>query len=132
LEDEMGRLFGVPARWPQEGLLEGAWCPSVDVYQTDDRVMVNADVPGVPKEEIDISIDDGVLTIKGQKKKESEVKEEDFRRVERCYGRFERSFRLPTTVDAENVQATYNDGVLEIALPKKPEAKARQITVNVK
>jgi HSP20 family protein len=136
LEHEMDRAFGL-TRWPvvereTTGLLEGVWSPSVDVYQTEDKIVVKADVPGLEKKDFDISVVNSHLTIKGERKHEDEVKEENYHRIERAYGAFERTFALPATVDAEKIQAEYKDGVLEVTLPKKEEAKPKQIAVKVK
>lgn len=136
LEHEMDRMFGL-TKWPvaergTAGLLEGIWSPSVDVYQTDDKIVVKADVPGLEKKDFDIAIVDHHLTIKGERKHENEVKEENYHRTERVYGTFERSFELPATVDTDKVEAEYKDGVLELTLPKKEEAKPKQIAVKVK
>ena len=114
------------------GLLERGWVPAVDIHQEADKVVVDADLPGLKKDEIDIGVEDGVLTIKGEKKRENEVKDEDYHRVERLHGTFERSFRLPTTVDTAKITAKYKDGVLHVEVPKKEEAKPKQITVEVK
>jgi HSP20 family protein len=121
-----------PARETGTGLLEGVWSPRVDIFQAEDKIVVKADLPGLSKEDLDISVVDRHLTIKGEKKHETEVKEEDFHRTERVYGTFERSFELPVTVEAEKIEAKYKDGVLEVTLPKKPEAKPKQIEVKVK
>ena len=136
LEHEMDDLFGGLTRWPARegatGLLEGVWSPRVDILQVDDKIVVKADLPGLSKEDLDISVEDGHLTIKGERKHETEVKEDDFHRFERVYGTFERSFELPATVESEKIGATYKEGVLEVTLPKKPEAKPKQIAVKVK
>jgi HSP20 family protein len=133
LEDEMNRTFGL-VRWPERetGLLEDAWTPSIDVYHDDGKLVIKADLPGLSKEDLDISVLDNRLTIKGERKKENEVKEENYHRIERMYGTFERTFELPATVDAGKIEAAYKDGVLELTLPEKPEAKPKQVTVKVK
>ena len=136
LEHEMDRMFGL-TRWPMvergtTGLLEGIWSPSVDVYQDEHKIVVKADVPGLEKKDFDIAVVDHHLTIKGERKNENEVKEENYHRTERVYGTFQRSFELPATVDTEKIQAEYKDGVLELTLPKKEEAKPKQIAVKVK
>jgi HSP20 family protein len=134
LEDEMNRMFGLtrlPVREREEWLLEGIWSPRVDVMQTPDKIVVKADLPGVSKDDLKISIEDSHLTIKGERKKEEEVKEGEYHRVERVYGSFERTFELPATVEADKVEAAYKDGVLEVTLPKKPEAQPKQIAVKV-
>ena len=136
-EHEFDHLFGGLTRWPAReegatGLLEGVWSPRVDILQADDKIVVKADLPGLSKEDLDISVVDGHLTIKGERKHEDEVKEDDFHRIERVYGTFERSFELPATVEREKIEATYKEGVLEVTLPIKPEAKPKQIAVKVK
>ncbi len=133
LEDEMNRTFGL-VRWPERetGLLEAGWTPAIDVYHDDGKLVVKADLPGLSKEDIDVSVVDNRLTIKGERKKETETKEENYHRIERLYGTFERTFELPATVDAGKIEAAYKDGVLEVTLPEKPEAKPKQIAVKVK
>jgi len=133
LEDEMNRTFGL-VRWPERetGLLEHAWRPSMDVYHDNGKLVIKADLPGLAKEDLDISVVDNRLTIKGERKHENEVKEENFHRIERVHGTFERTFELPATVDAGKIEAAYKDGVLELTLPEKPEAKPKQVTVKVK
>ena len=122
----------VPYRRRDEGLFESEWSPLIDVYDSDNELMVKADIPGLKKEEIDVSIHDGILTIKGEKKMENEVREESCFRSERFYGSFNRCIELPLEVEWDKATATYKDGVLELKLPKKEEAKIRRITVDVK
>ncbi len=134
LETEMHRLFGrplFPATWlaPKNG---GQWLPGADITEEKDRIIVKADLPGMKQEEISVEVSDGILTIKGERKRETESKEGKTYRVERSYGNFLRSFTLPASVDATKVNAAYKSGVLEIALPKLAEAKAKQIKVEVK
>jgi len=131
---ELGRLFGrplFPATWPAT-MNGGQWCPEVDITEEKDRIVVKADLPGMKQEEIAVEVSDGVLTIKGERKRESETKEGKTYRVERSYGSFLRAFALPAGVDAAKVNAAYRSGVLEVALPKLAEAKAKQIMVEVK
>lgn len=136
LESEFARLFGDWGGWPERlhpaGLLENEWAPRVDVYQTDNNIVVKADAPGLTKGDFDISVTDNHLTIRGERKKETEVKEEDYHRVERLYGTFERTFHLPPTADTTKIDAAYRDGVLVVTIPNKPEAKPKQIEVEVK
>jgi len=106
------------------------WTPAVDVSETEDSIVVKADLPGVKPEEIEINISDNILTIRGEKKREEEEKKENFYRVERYYGSFMRAIQLPTEVDVEKVKATYKDGVLKVVLPKKVEPK-KSIKVEV-
>jgi HSP20 family protein len=106
------------------------WTPAVDVSETEDSIVVKADLPGVKPEEIEINLSDNILTIRGEKKREEEEKKENFYRVERYYGSFMRAIQLPTEVDVEKVKATYKDGVLKVVLPKKVEPK-KSIKVEV-
>ena len=116
-----------------EGLFtSGTWVPPVDIYQNGDHELVlKAELPDMSREDIDITVDSGTLTIKGEKKLSNEVKEENFHRIERRYGTFTRSFTLPQTVDATKVGAEYRNGVLTVRLPLRDEAKPRQIKVDV-
>jgi len=123
----MSKLIG-----RDEGQFESGWSPSIDVYNSDNELMVKADIPGLKKEDIDVSIHDGILTIKGEKNREHEVQKEDCFRSERFYGSFNRSIELPFRVEWDKATATYKDGVLELKLPKKEEAKIKRITVDVK
>ncbi|MCS7150033.1 MAG: Hsp20/alpha crystallin family protein [Caldimicrobium sp.] len=107
------------------------WAPAVDVSETEDAIIVKADLPGVKPEDIEINIVDNVLTLKGEKKREVEEKKENFYRVERFYGSFMRAIQLPTEVEIEKVKAQYKDGVLKVCLPKKPEEKKKVIKVEV-
>ena len=111
-----------------------SWTPSVDISETEEELRVTAELPGMEPEDIDIFLDDGVLTIKGVRKHESEDKDEkkNFYRVERNYGRFGRSFRLPADVEPEGVSAVYKDGVLSLVLPKSEKTKSRKIEVSTK
>ena len=122
----------IPYKKRDEGLFESEWSPLIDVYDSDNELMVKADIPGLKKEDIDVSIHDDILTIKGEKKIENEVREENCFRSERFYGSFNRSIELPSEVEWDKATATYKNGVLELKLPKKEEAKIRRITVDVK
>ncbi|MBD3426840.1 MAG: Hsp20 family protein [Candidatus Omnitrophica bacterium] len=134
LQSEMNRLFDLTlGRWPARstGLMEGAWSPTVDVFESKENVLVKADIPGMKKEDIDISVRGDVLTIKGEKKEETETKDRDHVKTERFYGSFNRGIALPSEVDESKVKAVYKDGVLEIVLPKKEEQKPKQISIDV-
>ncbi|HEX3037252.1 MAG TPA: Hsp20/alpha crystallin family protein, partial [Thermodesulfobacteriota bacterium] len=108
----------------------GSWVPAADIYETESGYVVKADFPGVKKENIQIDVHDGTLTLKAEKKFEEKESKDNYLRVERAYGSFVRSFRLPKNVDAEKIEAEYKDGVLEVTLPKKEEAKPKKIQVN--
>jgi HSP20 family protein len=134
IQSQMNKLFDSSlVKWTDRdtGLLEGAWSPAVDIYDSKDAVMVRADMPGMKKEEIDISVHGDALTLKGEKKHEEEKKDKGFVRTERFYGSFNRAIRLPAEVDAEKVEANYKNGVLELRLPKKEEAKPKQIKIDI-
>lgn len=107
------------------------WAPMVDVSETKDEVIVKAEVPGMTKEEISVTLQDNVLTLRGEKKQEKEEKDKTFHRVERSYGSFVRSFTLPTLVQEDKVKASYKDGVLHITLPKAEEVKPKEISISV-
>ena len=115
----------------EESLVSSSFAPAVDVYEDEHQVTLKIDVPGIQEKDIDVRLENRVLTVTGERKFEKEEKEENYRRVERQYGSFSRSFTLPSTVDAENVAANYDKGVLKITLTKKAEAKPKQIKINV-
>ena len=128
--DEVNRLFDFS--WPSRdsGLLSG-WSPTMDVFDDKDNFVVKAELPGMKKDEIDLSLHDGVLTISGERKHEREAKEGGTFRSERYFGKFQRSVTLPAAVDGNKVSASYKDGILTVELPKAEEAKPKQIAVNV-
>ncbi len=115
----------------EAGLFKRRWSPSIDVYDSDNELFVKVDIPGFKKEEIEVSIKDNILTIKGEKKGENEVHKENYYRAERFYGSFNRSVQLPSGVEHENASATYKDGVLELKLLKKEESKPKLISIDV-
>src|SRR5581483_4998620 len=133
LQDRINRVFSDFGRTGDEGLMTaGAWVPPVDIYQNGDHELVlKAELPDMTREDIDVTVDNGTLTIKGEKKLSSDVKEEQYHRIERRYGTFSRSFTLPQTIDASKVAADYRNGVLTIRLPLRDEAKPRQIKIDV-
>ena len=132
LRDEISRVFEEPfgAAAPTTGFFEG-WSPSLDVYEDKDHLVVKAELPGMKKEDVDVSLTGDTLTISGERKQEEERKEADSYRSERYFGRFQRSVTLPQPVDASKIQANYNDGILTVTLPKSEEAKRKQIEVKV-
>ena len=134
LQDRINRVFtDAYGRSGDEALMSsGAWVPPVDIYENGNHELVlKAELPDMSREDIDITVDNGTLTIKGEKKLSSDVKEEQFHRIERRYGTFSRSFSLPQTVDTGKVGAEYRNGVLTVRLPLREEAKPRQIKVDV-
>jgi HSP20 family protein len=131
LQDRMNRLFRDSQGDRDENLLSSNFAPAVDIYEDEHNITLKIEVPGIDEKDIDVRIENNTLTVHGERKFEKEEKEENFRRVERQYGSFTRSFTLPTTVDPDNVQADYEKGVLKIQLAKKAEAKPKQIKVNV-
>jgi HSP20 family protein len=126
-EDALSRTRG-----REEGLRTGMWTPAVDIYEKTDSVVVKAELPGVEKDQISVEVKDGILTLRGERKFERDVKEESCHRIERAYGSFLRSFSLPVSVDQDKVSAKFKDGVLEVELPKKEKVKPKQIRVDVK
>src|ERR1700752_5432275 len=133
LQDRMNRLFrdsyGPEGR--EESLTSSTFAPPVDVYEDEHNVSLKIEVPGIDEKDIDVRIENNTLTVHGERKFEKEEKEENYRRVERQYGSFTRTFTLPPTVDQDSVQADYEKGVLKIKLAKKQEAKPKQIKVSV-
>ena len=107
----------------------GTWAPPVDIFEKHDHLIIRAEIPGVQKEDVDVRIENGVLTLQGERKQEAEVTEGNAYRMERIYGTFTRTFSLPTTVDAAKVTATYKDGVLEVTIPKVETAKPKKIEI---
>jgi HSP20 family protein len=131
LQDRMNRLLRDTQSGQDESLTSTSFAPPVDVYEDDHNITLKIEVPGIDEKDIDVRLENNTLTVHGERKFEKEEKEENFRRVERQYGSFTRTFTLPNTVDAENVQANYDKGVLNIKLAKKAEAKPKQIKIGV-
>ena len=131
--NRMNRLFreSYSPEGPEEALTTNGFAPLVDIYEDEHNISLKIEVPGIDEKDIDVRIENNTLTVHGERKFEKEEKEENFRRVERQYGSFTRSFTLPQTVDTEKVSATYDKGILKINLAKKAEAKPKQIKVNV-
>ena len=129
IEGQFNRLFGELAR--DHDLFDRGWAPAVDVKENEQEYSLEADLPGMKKEEIDVSVVDNVVTLKGERKHESETKEKDYQRVERRYGSFERSFEIPSGFDAGKITAQFDNGVLRVTLPKREESKPKQIEVKV-
>jgi HSP20 family protein len=134
IQDRMNRLFQetMARQRGEEELALGQWSPPVDIYETGDRIVLRADLPGLEQSEIEVRVDDNTLTLRGERKAPPDVKPEDFHRAERPHGPFLRSFNLPQNVDQGGIRATHKNGVLDIVLPKKREAKATSIRVDVR
>lgn len=107
-----------------------AWNPAVDILDQEDKIVIKAELPGVDKKDIEVDLKDGVLTLKGERSVENEVKEDNYFRRERSYGKFQRAFSLPLDIDPDSIQADYKDGVLTVEFPKPEKAKPKQITVH--
>ncbi len=140
IQDRLNEFFGQPGGFTRPlGLFRGAeqelaapsFIPPVDVFEDEHTIVVTAELPGIEEKDLNISVENNVLTITGERKMEKEEKKENFQRVERRYGRFTRSFTLPPTVDPENVTAEFNNGVLKLTLNKLEEAKPKQIKIGI-
>ncbi len=134
LQDRLNRMFNEPFSGVtnQESLSAGAFVPPVDVYEDEHDIRLKMEVPGVDEKDIDIRLENNLLTVRGERKLESETKQENYHRIERSYGSFTRSFSLPTSVNPEDVKAGYSKGVLTIHLGKRAEARPKQIKVDIK
>jgi len=137
IQERMNRLFddafrGNPrASSEDEWALGGTWAPSVDIFEQDGNIVLKAELPGMDAKDVEIHVENNVLTLRGERKFESEVKREKYHRVERAYGTFSRSFSLPSTVDATRIAAEYKNGVLTVTLPFREESRPRTINVEV-
>ena len=131
LHDQVNRLFNAGFSNQGDESALTTWAPSVDIYETPNDLVVKADLPDVNEKDIDIRVENNLLTIRGERKFEKSVSEENYLRVERTYGTFSRSFSLPNAVNAESIHAEYKNGVLTINLPKREESKPRQVKINV-
>lgn len=136
LQDDMNKLFrsfGMGFRHRGEEETEMTlWAPVVDIAEDRESIKISAELPGMKKEDVKINVENGILTLKGERKFGDEVKKDNYHRIERRYGSFYRSFAMPPTVEPENVKAIMKDGVLEILIPKKEEAKPKEIQIEVK
>ncbi len=132
LQEEVNRLFStnLTRAFDDEGIGRGAWAPSVDIYENKDQIVLEAELPGMNQEDFDLSVENNIITLRGERKFEKTDEADNYHRVERSYGAFTRSFTLPQTVSAEGATAEYNSGVLRVTLPKREETKARRIQVS--
>ncbi|MEA3279244.1 MAG: Hsp20/alpha crystallin family protein [Thermodesulfobacteriota bacterium] len=134
LQDRINRMFNEAFTRKEfdDDASIGSWSPAVDIYNTDDALIVKAELAGIPKENVSIDVKDNILTIKGERSVDKEVKEENYYRRERSFGSFQRSFTLPAAINPDNIKAVYKDGILEIEIPKPEEKKPKQVTIDVK
>jgi HSP20 family protein len=130
LNRELSNPLSTVDRNDDANVATASWAPSVDITENEEAFVLHADIPGVKPEDIEVSMDNGVLTIKGERKTEDKTEKENFRRVERQYGMFYRRFTLPDTANAEKIEAHSEHGVLKVTIPKQAVAQARRITVN--
>jgi HSP20 family protein len=132
LHDQVNRLFNETVlRGQGEDSALTTWSPAVDIYETENELVVKADLPDVAEKDIDVRVENNLLTIRGERKFEKSVSEDNYLRVERSYGAFSRSFSLPNTVNAEAIHAEYKNGVLTVTMPKREESKPRQVKVSI-
>ena len=131
LQDRMNRLFDDAGRnlRGDEPAATTTWSPAVDIFETEGEIVVKAELPGMERKDITLNLEKNVLTLRGERRFEKETKDDNYHRIERSYGGFSRAFSIPATVDEEHISAEYKDGVLKIALPKKEQAKPKQIRI---
>lgn len=131
LQDEMTRLFtgAAPTGTNREEMMHGAWMPNVDIYDEKDNLVLEAELPGMKRDDFEISIENNVITLRGERKFEKKAEGDNYHRIERAYGTFTRSFTLPQEVTADGATADFEDGILRVTLPKREETKARKIEV---
>ncbi len=130
LQERLNRVFGdLRGRTGAEEVAQGAWVPPIDIHETPESLVLKAELPGLKREDISIELQDSTLVLKGEKRFEKDVNEENYHRIERTYGSFQRSFTLPGIIKQDGVKAKFNDGILEITLPKAEEAKPRQVKI---
>jgi HSP20 family protein len=131
LQEQVNRLFegSYPAQGDKSALT--TWAPAVDIYETENELVLKADLPDINEKDLDVRVENNKLTIHGERKFEQKVKEENYLRVERSYGSFSRSFSLPNTVDTEHIKAEYKNGTLTVEMPRRAESKPKQVKINV-
>jgi len=131
LQDEVNRLFSTSfsRSFGDEGIARGAWAPSVDIYENKDQIVLEAELPGMNREDFDLTVENNVLTLRGERRFEKHDDSDNYHRVERAYGTFSRSFNLPQTVSSDGATAEYRNGVLRVVLHKREEVKARRIEI---
>jgi len=131
LREKMNRLFedAVTARGEEKDMISSTWTPSVDIFETENALILTAEVPGIDENNIEIKIEDNTLSLKGDRIFEKETSEENYHRIERSYGSFYRSFTLPRNINQEKIKAEHDNGVLRITMPKKPESQPKTVKV---
>ena len=129
LQEQVNRLFESSFHGRTDESALTTWAPSVDIYETENELVLKADLPEVAEKDIDIHVENNMLTVRGERKFEQKVKEENYLRVERAYGSFSRSFSLPNTVDSDAIKADYKNGVLTVVMPKRAESKPKQVKI---
>ena len=132
LQEEVNRLFSsnLTRGFGEEGIGRGAWNPSVDIFENKDQIVLEAELPGMKQDDFELTVENNVITLRGERQFEKKEESDNYHRVERSYGSFTRSFTLPQTVSAEGATAEYSNGVLRVTLPKREETKARRIQIN--
>lgn len=129
--DRYSRAMGSPRAWGHDAITTGDWSPRVDISETDDEFVVKAELPEVKKDDVKVTVENGVLSIEGERKQEKEEKGKKFHRVERYYGKFYRSFSLPANVDEAGIKAAFKDGMLNLSVPKTAKSKPKAVNVKV-
>jgi HSP20 family protein len=137
IQERMNRVFDETFRGmgragsEDDWAFGGSWAPSVDIYEHEGNIVLKAELPGIDPKDVDVRVENNVLTLRGERRLDSEVRREDYHRVERAYGKFSRSFTLPSVVDTDKIKADYAHGVLQVSLPQKEEAKPKQISISI-
>lgn len=132
LSDRLNRMFEGTFPSEKDTELTGSWMPAVDIYESEQTIEIKADLPGMTEKDVDVTVENNTLTIKGERKFAWEDKQDNCHRIERRYGSFYRSFHLPNTVDVTKISADFKDGILNLTLPKREETKPKKIAINVK
>lgn len=131
LQEQVNRLFESKFQGRGDDSALTTWAPAVDIYETENELVLRADLPGINEKDLDVRVENNMLTVRGERKFEQQVKEDNYLRIERTYGSFSRSFGLPNSVNTEAIKAEYKNGVLTVELPKRAESKPKQVKVNV-
>jgi len=131
LRERMNKLFEdmAASRGEEKDLTTNSWAPAVDIYETENEVVLTAEIPGIEEKDVEIKVEDNTLTLRGERKFEKETKEENYHRIERAYGSFFRSFTLPSYVDPDKIEAEHENGILKIRMPKRAELKPRKVKI---